>query len=125
MFVLDASAILAFLQGEPGSERVGELIHTSQVSAVNYSEVMAKLAEKGVGEADRQIISNALPCNIVDFGRAQAEAAAALRPLSKSLGLSFADRACLALTDSTDYTAITADRIWSELDIGIKVELIR
>lgn len=124
MFVLDASAILAFLQAETGSERVGELIGRSQISAVNYSEVMAKLAEKGVGQTDRQTISIALPCEIIDFDRNQANAAAALRPLSKSLGLSFADRACLALAASSECTAVTADRVWAELDIGINVELI-
>lgn len=125
MWVLDASAILALLQRETGSERVAEVIATAVVGAVNYSEVLAKLADKGVGEEDRREIADALPCKVVSFDARQGEAAAALRPSSRTAGLSFADRACLALAQTTDATAITADRAWGELKLGITVEVIR
>ena len=125
MWVLDASAILALLQREPGSERVAEVIADAVVGAVSYSEVLAKLADKGVDADDRRTIADALQCEILDFDVWQAEAAAALRPASKSAGLSFADRACLALAQSRGATAVTADRAWATVRLGISVEVIR
>ena len=46
--VLDASALLAFLNDEPGAERIGDLLPGAIISAVNFSEIVAKLAERGV-----------------------------------------------------------------------------
>lgn len=46
--VLDASALLALLQNEPGASSVVEAIGAgAAISAVNFSEVLAKLAERG------------------------------------------------------------------------------
>jgi ribonuclease VapC len=41
------------------------------------------------------------------------------------LGLSFGDRACLALAKSLVAPALTADRSWARLDLGIAIEVIR
>lgn len=125
MVVLDASAILAFLQGEPGAERVGELLPNSVIGAVNYSEVLAKLADKGFDEAARRAVSDALLCEVISFDGVQAELAADLRPVSRRLGLSFADRSCLALARQRGEAAITADRVWAQLELGIDIEVIR
>lgn len=48
-----------------------------------------------------------------------------LRPLTKASGLSLADRACLALAKRLDIPALTADRDWADLNLGIAVQLIR
>jgi len=40
-------------------------------------------------------------------------------------GLSLGDRACLALADAMGCPAVTADRAWSSIDIGVSVVLIR
>ncbi|MBO1350989.1 MAG: PIN domain-containing protein [Hormoscilla sp. GUM202] len=46
--VLDASALLAYLQGEPGAERVAEvLVLGAAISSVNWAETLTKLAERG------------------------------------------------------------------------------
>ena len=45
--VLDASVILAHLGGEPGSERAEAFFGDALMSAVNLSEVVAKLVERG------------------------------------------------------------------------------
>jgi len=44
-YVLDASAILALLNQEPGYDRVAQVLDNSSVSAVNLSEVISKLLE--------------------------------------------------------------------------------
>jgi ribonuclease VapC len=43
--VLDASAALVLLRAEPGHEQVAELLPGSVMSALNYSEVVQKLAQ--------------------------------------------------------------------------------
>jgi PIN domain nuclease of toxin-antitoxin system len=48
--VLDASAVLALLKQETGSEQVATYIPQAAISSVNYSEVVAKLADAGVPE---------------------------------------------------------------------------
>ncbi len=48
---LDASAVLALLNGEPGVERVAAALGPDTVmSAVNYAEVVGKLADAGMPE---------------------------------------------------------------------------
>lgn len=54
-----------------------------------------------------------------------AEAAARLRPATRHAGLSLADRACLALARRLGVPAVTADRAWGDLDVGVEVRLIR
>lgn len=125
MVILDASAVLAFLQGEPGSERVAAEIENATIGAVNFSEVLSKLSDKGADKQTRQMIIQNLPIKVVEFDKNQAENAADLREISSKFGLSFADRACIALGQSLGATILTADRIWKELNLEIEVELIR
>lgn len=57
---------------------------------------------------------------------ADAVRAAQLWPATRSARLSFGDRACLAVaTGIPDGVAVTADRAWGTLDLGIDVQLIR
>ena len=46
--IVDASALLAVLNDEPGSEVVAALLPMAALSTVNLSEVVAKLVEKGM-----------------------------------------------------------------------------
>jgi PIN domain nuclease of toxin-antitoxin system len=46
--VLDASAVLAVLQQERGSEAVVPLLSGACICAVNYAEVVTKLVNKNV-----------------------------------------------------------------------------
>lgn len=46
--VLDASALLAYLQGEPGADEVADvLLQKAAISAINWAETLSKLAERG------------------------------------------------------------------------------
>jgi PIN domain nuclease of toxin-antitoxin system len=123
--VLDASALLAVLRAEPGTEQVEAHLGDASIGAVNLSEVVAKLAEDGVPETQiRQAIAR-LELEVRAFDEEQAYAASMLHKTTRGFGLSFGDRACLALADSLNALVLTADRSWSRLDLGIAIEVIR
>ena len=64
-------------------------------------------------------------CRTVEFTVEDAVAAARLWPSTRSSGLSLADRACLALALRLGVPAVTADRAWLELDVGVEVIAVR
>jgi PIN domain nuclease of toxin-antitoxin system len=66
-----------------------------------------------------------LHLDVISFDAAQARAAADLRSLVRTRGLSFADRTCLAAARTLGLPAITADRSWSEVALDIELQLIR
>ena len=124
-YVLDASAVLAMLFGEPGAETVADLIaEGAAMSAVNLSEVATVLVRRGldvdwiIGPVLRQVAVEA-------FAEPDALSAAALHPAGASFGLSLADRACIALAHRFGSIVVTADQAWSELDIGVQITMIR
>lgn len=123
--VFDASAILAHLNGEPGAARAADFLGDAIISSVNYSEIVAKLAERG---ASLSLIRPALSrygLQIVPFDEDLAERAGVLRPKTKQHGLSLGDRACLALGERERLPVLTADRIWADLNLPIMVEVLR
>ncbi|MBD2566775.1 MULTISPECIES: type II toxin-antitoxin system VapC family toxin [Nostocaceae] len=123
--VVDASAILALLNQETGSEEVLKFIGKAAISTVNLSEVIAKLADAGIPEEDiRQIIYN-LNLEVINFNEEQALKAGMLRPNTKSIGLSFGDRACLALGIILNQPVLTTDRLWGSINVGVEVRVVR
>ena len=123
--VLDASALLAVIASESGWENVVRWLPGAAISAVNLSEVAAKLAERGVPIDDAEYRLSQYELNVLAFDQPLAYAAAGLRPLTRSLGLSFGDRACLATARHLSLPAITAEREWGQLHIGVTIEMIR
>jgi PIN domain nuclease of toxin-antitoxin system len=125
--VLDASAILAWLQSEPGAETVEDVLKTSScaISAVNASEVASKLAEGGSDRENIQATIAALEVEVAAFDAASAVDAAILRPLTSAHGLSLADRACLALAIRLDLPVLTTDRAWARLSLPVAVTIAR
>jgi ribonuclease VapC len=123
--VLDSSALLAFLRREPGADRVALRLRGALLSTVNYAEVLAKSAELGLPAGVVRGLLDDLEVRRVDFGQPHAEAAAALREPTRSLGLSLGDRACLALGMIEGATVLTADRAWADADVPTTVQLIR
>lgn len=122
--VLDASALLALLQDEPGAEVVEPRIESSIISAVNWSEVAQKSLDRGVEVGDLREDLGALGLEIAPFTTGDAEAAAALRGPTAHLGLSVAALACLALAGRLGKEALTTDGSWS--DVGpVPVRVIR
>lgn len=116
-WVLDASALLALLFGEPGGELVEQGLAASSISAVNLSEVMHKSLERGVGVDTLRDDLEELGVDVVAFDGTTAEEVANLRELTTPAGLSLGDRACLALARQLNLPAVTADRVWEELGL--------
>lgn len=124
--VLDASALLALLHGETGSERVAVALREgAAMSAVNFSEVLAKLVEAGVPPGLARDRLDALRIEVIAFDAALAYTAALLRVPTRPLGLSLADRACLATAHARTLSALTADRSWAAIADGPTIEVIR
>ena len=123
-YVLDASALLAWLHNEHGGERVEGILELAALSAVNLSEVLQKGLQAGADVSGFEEDLEALGVEIRVFGAADAELAAALWPATRRLGLSLADRACLATAKRLKVPAVTADREWEKVE-GVQVEVIR
>lgn len=123
--VLDTSAVIAFLNAEPGAERVAPHLGGSLLSTVNLCEIIGKYAERGESppQVEQDILG--LELEIVSFSSEHARLAAELRPATRALGLSLGDRACLALGLERGATVLTADRAWSELGAPHNIEVIR
>ncbi|MDQ3755864.1 MAG: type II toxin-antitoxin system VapC family toxin [Acidobacteriota bacterium] len=124
-YVLDASAVLALLNQEPGQDRVEAVLADSCIGAVNYCEVLGKLIDAGLSEEDATESVELLNLEVVPFDADTARLTAVLRPTTKKLGLSLGDRSCLALALARRNTALTAERAWAKLKLGVKIELIR
>ena len=123
--ILDASAVLAFLQREAGRERVHQALGKAGICAVNYSEVMLKLVRAGATAEQAEQALSSLRILIVSFDQAHAAAAACLHSRTSVKGLSLGDRACLAAAQLLSVPALTANRNWRIPGLGIDVEFIR
>jgi len=126
-YVLDASALLGLTMGEPGADRVTDLLESANcvMSAVNYAEVVAKLQEIGMRAPEVKARLEGLRLAVQDFDREQGFGCGWLRERTRPLGLSLGDRACLQLASAMSATAVTADRAWEKLKIGVRIELLR
>jgi ribonuclease VapC len=123
--VLDSSAVLAVLFGEAGADAVIALGSAAVLSAVSYSECLAKATDRGLplAEAERVLASFRYP--IVAFDAEHAAVAASFRPATRHLDCSFADRACLATGLLRRLPVVTADRKWAKADLGVEVIVFR
>jgi PIN domain nuclease of toxin-antitoxin system len=123
--VLDASALLALLLGEPGSDVVLSRRPGAVISAVNYAEILARTAALcgSLEEAKRRVDRQEL--GVIALDQTQAAVAASLMPAGKPLGLSLADRCCLALAMTRHQPVFTADAVWLALKLDIEIVLIR
>jgi PIN domain nuclease of toxin-antitoxin system len=124
-YVLDASALLCLIRNEPGADKVRAALADSSISAVNLSEVIAKMTDLGMSADLIDAVLGPLKLPTVPFDAAQARIAGLMRPKTRSLGLSLGDRACLALAEQSGVAAMTTDRAWSALEGTFKVVLAR
>jgi ribonuclease VapC len=126
--VLDASALLALFNDEPGAQAVlNALAGDCLLSAVNQTEVLTKLLDRGLSQAEAVSVMEAVDIDVVAFDESQSLDAAWLRVETRTVGLSLGDRACLALARSRKAAALTADRPWSQVAdaVGVTVRCIR
>ena len=123
--VLDASALLAYLQREPGAASVRAVLGSACMSTVNWTEVIQKAAGSENEAAELQTDLESLGLVLEPFSASQAGIASTLREPTTELGLSLGDRACLALAIDRAESILTADRIWEQLRLGVRIEVIR
>jgi ribonuclease VapC len=123
--VLDASALLALLHKERGCDVVARNLPCAALLTVNYTEVLKKTVENGGTLAAAESFIRQLQLEIIPFDERLASDTAALWDKARKSGLSLADRSCLALGRSLNRTVLTADKRWAELDLGVKVKVIR
>lgn len=123
--VLDASALIALIYQEKGYEVVEKYLPDAEISTVNLSEVAAYLIKKGIPVKSATTLLKDLSLKVIDFDESQSLFAAELILKTSSKGLSLGDRACLALAFERKRPALTADKVWSTLDLGMNIILIR
>jgi PIN domain nuclease of toxin-antitoxin system len=123
--VLDASVVLALIQGERLQDSVHDILDGAVMSAVNLAEVLTRLTDVGMitSPATRALLR--LLGRIEPFSAPRAYASAALRPQTTHLGLSLGDRACLALALELDADVYTCDRAWLKTSLGCRIHIIR
>jgi PIN domain nuclease of toxin-antitoxin system len=124
--VLDASALLAVLNREPGAEKLTpQLLSAAISSTVNLAEVRSKLVSRGIkpDEAWEATVSPIRESAV--FTDEQAKIAGSLIAQTSAFGLSLGDRACLALGIALKAPVYTADRSWKNLKLGVRIHLVR
>ena len=116
---------MALFNVEPGADSVERVASRSAISAVNWCEAFGKLRGAGLDAARLAADMNETGIAIVAFGASDAQSAGELAPATRRHGLSLADRACLALAARLSVPAVTADRAWLDLDVGVEIVCIR
>lgn len=130
MAVLDASAVLALLLEEPGSELVAQHLDGASMSAANVAEVVVKHVDRGVdaSEVADDLVRLGIQIEPLTAEDATAQAEIRARDRAATGGrplLSLGDRACLALSLRLGEPALTSDRSWTDLDLPVDVLLAR
>lgn len=123
--VIDASALLALLNAEPGADMVVEALPGGVISAINLSEVIGKLCDAGMPEKAIRQALQPLGMEVVPFDEDQSYQAGLLRSSTRDTGISLGDRACLSLAKTLEASVLTADRAWAELTVEVTVRVIR
>jgi ribonuclease VapC len=124
--VLDASAILAVISGEPGIEKLTpDLLAGAVGSAVNLAEVQTKLVGRGWTSVQAWEDATSPVREVIPFDEQQARIAGDLVTQTRHVGLSLGDRACLALGIALKLPVYTAEKAWKQLKLSVKVHVIR
>jgi PIN domain nuclease of toxin-antitoxin system len=124
--VLDASAVLAVLYRERGAEKLTpQLLQIATSSTVNLAEVQAKLVKQGIDPNDAWEATLSPIREAAVFTAEQARIAGTLIAQTSTIGLSLGDRACLALAIALKAPVYTADPLWNNLKLGIRIHVVR
>ena len=123
--VFDSSVVIAILKQEQGFSTAEKSLSDALISTVNLAEVATYFARNSVPSNTIQEVLASFPIQVVPFDESLAIQTGCLYPSCKHLGLSLGDRACLALAISRKLPVLTADQVWSKLDLGISIQVLR
>lgn len=128
--VLDSYSLIAYLENEPGAEKVSALIKQARdrdkrllLSVVNWGEVyyIARRAE-GQEAADRVMQSlDTLPIELVDVDRELTRIAAEFKATRK---MSYADCFAAALAKLRNAELVTGDKEFREVEGAVHIRWI-
>ncbi len=122
MKVIDTSALIAAVMLERGADAAEKAMVGGSISHVNFAESISILMRKGFGFDDA--LTLVADTRLTWHCTTVADACEAAR-LVQIPGISLGDSFCLAPAKSLKTSAVTADRMWAELNHGVAVELIR
>jgi PIN domain nuclease of toxin-antitoxin system len=123
--VLNASALLALCFAEKGADVTTKRGKDGMISAVNYSEAVAKCIDKQVPPEKLAQAVAMLNLAIVPFSADHAHIAASFAAPTRPHNFSFADRACLSTATVARCPVLTGDRKWKDVSLGVDIILIR
>ena len=123
--VLDASALLAYLQQEAGAELVDAVLSEAHMASVNWAEVVQKSLSAGVDVVGMREDLQALGLRVEPFLPTDGDTAGQLWASTRQLGLSLGDRACLSLGLRLGLPVLTCDRAWSQLPLALEIQVLR
>lgn len=123
--VLDASAVLAFLNEELGQDVVLQHLEEAAISIINFTEVALVLAREGMPCTEvKQQLDNLLQ-NRIDYDEEQVWITTDFYQRTRAYGLSFGDCACLALASRLRVPALTTEDKWLKPKLEVSIKLIR
>lgn len=124
--IIDASAVLALINKEDGYKIVEKYINNYvAISAINFAEVLTVTSRNNINqEMIIPFLYDIFP-SIIEFCHKQAKIVSELDCQVKKYGLSFGDKACIALGVYKDLPILTADKVWQKLNLNQEIILIR
>ncbi len=120
-YVLDANALLDFLDVGPGAQRVRTILHEAHehrarvfISVLNYGEVYYVIWQKRGEEKARQTMASLLrlPIEVVDVDITQAMRAGEIKAVHK---IPYVDCVAAALASLQQATLVTSDHDFEKL----------
>jgi ribonuclease VapC len=128
-YVLDSYAVLAYLEGEGGSDHVGELLEAARngrcrlfMSVINLGEVLYIVERERGLPMTHEVLAriDELPIEIVNADRTLTLAAAHLKA---ECPIAYADCFAAALSQVKEAALVTGDREFRQIDPGITLEI--
>lgn len=126
-YALDSYAILAFLQGEEGAERVKYLLSAARageaelhMSVINLAEVQYKIMRRGADTTDALALLRTLPISLISADEHISEVV----QLKAKYPMSLADCFAAALAQELDCPLLTGDPEFKKIEQIIQIEWI-
>src|SRR5215472_1789212 len=114
--IADTSAVIAYLNFEPGADEVRKHLSRLRLTMVNVAEIVAVVSRHNVSRPwIEDKVFRVFP-DILPFDLDHAYLCGALEPVTRSKGLSLGDRACLAAGMLHGWPVLTAEATWTEID---------